>query len=392
MTEHSEDFQALARDAGLPTTEAEFNTEFDKLREDAELTITNTSAFGPFWRFVQDVATKPAKWLVDCIIETVLPQAFVKTATGVFLELHAWAVNLTRKEAVAAEGALPFTRADTAGEWVLPESVVVQSTVINGQVYSVQTVAETVFADGVATLVVPVKALDTGDAYNLGEGYYTVLAEPIDGLSVMHLADWLTVPGANQENDDALRARIRNQYTAINQWHTDAVYTALIAAFDGVSTENIYFEHDAPRGPGTANAYVLLETGNPGAAFIASIQSSITDDGNHGHGDDLLVLAMPETGHDVICTVWLTDNLSGDEQAALLADIGNFIRCVFRENTDYTVTKTRPWALLSFSELGRELHTQFNAVTNVVFNLTHIDSAMAIPRLQSLTVLPHDQA
>lgn len=381
-----EDFEQLAKDAGLPVTEAEVDAEFEALRVSEGLTITNTSAFGPFWRFVRASSTSAAKWLIDFIVATVLPQAFVKTAGGAMLELHAWAVNLTRKAAVAAVGDIAFTRATSSGDLVVPAGTVVQSTAIDGVTYSVQTISDATLLDGVATLDIACQALAAGAAYNLGADYYTTLPEPIDGVTVTNAADWLTTPGADTETDDELRARVRNQYSAINQWHTDAVYTSIIAGFAGVSVGNIYFEHDAPRGPGTANAFVLLETGNPDAPFIASIQSEITDNGNHGHGDDLQVFAMPESSHDLTCTVWFVDNVDPADKAALLLDVENIIRSAFRENTIYAVTKTQPWDVFSFSTLGAEIQELLPAVKNLVFSLGYINSAMDIPRLGIFSV------
>ena len=61
----------------------------------------------------------------------------------------------------------------------------------------------------------------------------------------------------------------------------------------------------------------------------------------------------------------------------------------FRENSDYAATQTKPWSVFSFSRLADELHGEFNLLNNVAFNLTHIDSAMDIPRLGTLTVAEH---
>lgn len=382
----SDDFNQLASDAGVPTTEADINAEFDALRIEEGLTITNESAFGPFWRFVTAAATTAAQWLVNFLVTSVLPQAFVKTATGSMLDLHSWAVNISRKAAAVALGEIIFSRADTVGDLVIPEGTEIQSTEINGQVFSLVTVAEVTVADGVASQAVAVQAAEGGSAYNLAENYYTVLVDPITDVTVTNGSGWLTTPGADEETDDDLRERVRNQYSAINQWHTDAVYTAIIASFDGVATSNIYFEHDAPRGPGTANAFVLLETGNPSVPFIASIQSEITDNGNHGHGDDLQVFAMPETDHDLGVTVWFVDTVAPGDKAALLTEVENIVRCAFRENTAYDVTKAQPWDVFSFSTLGDDLHRLVPELKNVAFDLGYIDSSMAIPRLDTLTV------
>lgn len=82
-----------------------------------------------------------------------------------------------------------------------------------------------------------------------------------------------------------------------NQWHTDAVYRAMISAFPGVRPDGVYFQHGAPRGPDSANAFVLFDADVPAATYLAQINAHIREQGNHGHGDDLLVMVMPETQH-----------------------------------------------------------------------------------------------
>lgn len=390
MNEHSEDFNALAEEAGLPTTEADITAKFDALRDSAGLTITNNSAFSPFWRFIKAACITVALWLVGFVINQVLRQAFVKTATGKMLELHAWAVNLTRKLAVKASGKLLFTRDNSSGELLVPAGTIISSLPINEVVYQVKTLADELLNDGELIREINVAALSVGAAFNLAENTYTVLPDNLPGIaSVTNSADWLSTPGADEELDDDLRARIVNQFTAVNQWHTDAVYTAQIASFEGVTTNNIYFEHNAPRGPGTANAYIMLEQGNPCAEFIAEIQSHITDSGNHGHGDDLKLYAMPETQHTVTATVWPADNLTDQQKTDLLTGVENFTRAAFRENASYQPTLVLPWSLFSFSLLSQELHAKFPNLKNIGFNLTHITSANDIPRLQSLTVAEH---
>ncbi|WP_299594344.1 baseplate J/gp47 family protein [uncultured Microbulbifer sp.] len=384
--ENRKAFEQLAIDAGIPTNETSLNTKLAEITEDAGLGINNDSNVSPFWRFVRAAVTVPVLWLINFMIDHVLTQAFVKTATGTFLEWHAWAVNLVRKAAVKAQGQLQFSRTDTSVALQIPMGTVVRSTPINGVTYRLVTTADALMAPGESSVVVPVTAQASGAAHNLGAGYYILLDVPIAGVTVTNLSDWLLVPGANEETDDELRLRIRNQYSAINQWHTDAVYRAIIADFAGVGTGNIFFEHDAPRGPGTANAYVLLDIGNPSAQFIADIQSVITDDGNHGHGDDLQVFAMPETSNDLTCDLWFVANTSTADKTQLLAAVEDVIRAAFRENTDYQPTLVYPWSLFSFSQLAREIQELFPAIQNIDFSLPQITSQMDIPRLGTLTV------
>ncbi|EBV8267082.1 hypothetical protein ATR77_26000, partial [Salmonella enterica subsp. enterica serovar Rubislaw] len=62
------------------------------------------------------------------------------------------------------------------------------------------------------------------------------------------------------------------------------------------------------------------------------------------------------------------------------------IRCAFRENSNYDVVRTWPYSRFSFSQLGRELHNAFTLVDSVTFSLADIESDLAIPRLNTLTV------
>jgi len=385
VSDNSADFKKLVADAGIPTTEDELKAEW-QAEVDAS-GYTNTSEYSPLWRLITNLVTTPVLWLINLIIEQVLPQAFAKTATGTFLDILAWGVNLERKQAAKAVGRLQFTRTDTAGTLAIPLGTVVQTAAINGNIYSLVTTEAKSFADGEANLLVSVEATEAGAAYNLAAGYYSILPTPIAGVTaVTNLADWLLTPGADTESDDELRLRIRNQFSAVNQWHTDAVYRSIISSFDGVHPDNVYFEHGAPRGPGSANAYILFDIGTPDASFIASVQSEITDNGNHGHGDDLQVFAMAETLHDISLDYWEVENLTAAESTQLATDIEQFVRAAFRENLDYSPTRTAPYQRFSFSRLGQELHREFPSIESLSFANADLVPALEIPRINSLTV------
>ncbi|EHG4041641.1 hypothetical protein J4198_005489, partial [Salmonella enterica] len=215
------------------------------------------------------------------------------------------------------------------------------------------------------------------------------LPKAIDGIaSVRNGDDWLTTPGADRESDDELKDRCRNQFNLAGSYHTDAVYRSLIAAQAGLTIDRIFFLHDAPRGPGTANAYLLLDTGVISQPYVDSVNQYITDQGHHGHGDDMRCFPMPETRHTLAVTVYVENlsNISSDDITALKSGVENMIRCAFRENNNYDVTRTWPYSRFSFSQLGRELHNAFALVDSVTFSLADIKSDLTIPRLNTLTV------
>lgn len=387
------DFKQALSDAGIPTTEEGLRQAWESEVAAQGSALSNTSAYSPFWRIVTALVTKPVLWLITFISGTVLPNFFVKTAVGTWLDMLAWAVNVERKGATKAKGVLLFTRLAAGGALEVPAGTVVQSASINGHIYQLVTTAAGQFTDGMMQLEIPVEAVETGSGYNLAPGYYAILPEPVPGIAQVVNADgWLTSPGADPEPDDQLRLRVRNQFSAVNQWHTDAVYRAMIAAFPGVRPDGVYFEHGAPRGPGSANAYVLFEADVPGETYLEQINAYIHDQGNHGHGDDLLAMVMPETHHAISVGIWPRSTLTAEQRATLQAEAALFIRAAFRESTtaDYQPTLTYPQSRFSFSRLGEELHQQFPGIESLHFDNADIVSQLTIPRIQSLEVVLHD--
>lgn len=382
------DFEQVLNESGMPSTEAEITAVFKKTVE-AEGFVTNTSRMSPFWRLISKIVTTPVIWLRDALINVVLRNMFVATATGSMLRLLAWAVNIEAKPASPAAGVLRFYKHNAGDEVVIPAGTVVQTERINGMVYSLAVTEDTTLPEGVESGLVSVAATGSGSGYNLAPGYYRILPVAVAGIaSAVNEEDWLVTPGANEETDDELRDRVRNQFNLVGSYHTDAIYRSMIAGVVGLSVDRIFFLHDAPRGPGTANAYLLLDSGEASQPFIDAVNDYVNSQGHHGHGDDMQCFAMPETSHTLAVTVYVEsiENMEPEALSALKSNITNLIRCAFRENADYDVKKTWPYARFSFSNLGREIHKMFPVVDSLSFSLSDIVSELSVPRLAGLTV------
>lgn len=384
------DFKRIVENAGIPTTEEGWKALFKEDVEAEGSIIANDSPFSPFWRVISAIVAKPANWIVNkVLIEKILPNLFLKTATdSVFIEAKAWEHDLKRKSEERAQGKVRFYRAAQAGPSLLISAgTVVQTDAINGTVYRVLTIDDVILPENQGSILVPVIAEFAGAAYNLGAGYYHILPESVTGISnALNDDQWLDVLGADAETNEELKLRTRNAFTAAAPWHIDAVYRAMLTERSGLDTDNIYFEHDAPRGPGTANAFILLDTGEPSQVLIDDLNDYVMAKGYHGHGDDLLVLAMPGVDVAVAVTIYPHSYLLDSEVTTLLNDVENFIRSAFRENTDYTVTRTKPQSRFSFSRLGQELHREFEGIDSLSWEQGDITSLNDVPRLASLTV------
>lgn len=386
------DFEEVLKQSGMPTTSDELRTRFNVIAEEEGI-ITNTSRMSPFWRLITAIVITPVLWLKDVLINTVLANMFVATASGSLLRLLAWAVRVTVKPASSAQGVIRFYKTSASAVVTVKAGTLIQTERINGVVYSLAVISDVTISADKESVLIPVLAVEAGGAYNLAPGYYRILPSAVAGIShAVNEEDWLTTPGADEESDDELRERCRNQFNLVGNYHTDAVYRSMIAGVAALSIERIFFEHDAPRGPGTANAYLLLDTGVTSEPFIAAVNDYINTQGHHGHGDDMQCFPMPETRHDLDVVVFVKNkaNVSADDEAALKAGVENMIRCAFRENSDFDLKRTWPWSRFSFSNLGKELHRAFILIDSLTFSLGDIVSDLSVPRLASLNVRIED--
>ena len=384
----SEDFKQMLAETGLPVEETQIRQKFEELTAQENI-ITNTSKMSPFWRLITAIAVKPVKWLTDHLIADVLPNLFVKTAKEKWLQIHAWAIGLDFKQATKAEGVIHFTKESDITELTIKAGTVVQTERINDVIFRLIVTQDTAIPKGMLSAPVPVIAENAGADYNLAVSYYRILPESIAGIkTVENKDDWLTTPGSDRETNEELRERYRTQFSSVGQHHIDSVYRGMISKVAGLSVDRIYFKHDAPRGAGTANAYLLLDTGVTSQPFIDKVNHYVQTEGNHGHGDDLICFAMPETQHVITCGVYFRPSQAIGEirKAEIVAEVENMIRCAFRENNNYAVTKTYPFSRFSWSKLGEEIHDRFNEIDSIIWGQTDIQSDLSIPRVSHLTV------
>ncbi|MCS3456256.1 hypothetical protein M2366_002342 [Aeromonas sp. BIGb0405] len=388
------DFMALLSETGVPTTAEAMEAELKKEVEAAGSLITNDSDVSPFWRLVRGVVITPALWLIrELLASHVLPNTFAATATDTYLDLKAWDVDLTRKAAQKTRGLVNFVKASPQDAVTVPADIWISTERINGTIYRLKPLQTVVSPAGEAVAKVVCEAEQAGAAWNLAPGYYNLLSEAVTGILSARNDDkeWITTQGSDAESNDALGLRIQNQFSAVGRYHIDAIYRSMLASVAGIRADHIFFEHDAPRGPGTANAYILLEVGPTPASLTAQLNDYVGRQGNHGHGDDLFVMSIPETQHDLTLELWPQANLSEAQRTALKAGAENLVKAAFRQSADFpSVTRTWPQSRFSLSQLGRELHSQFPQLKSLRFAEEDIVSALAIPRLNQLEVTLHD--
>ena len=394
LTTQETEFRRSLEASGVPTTDAAFRSEWRQLADDAGVPIANASPFSAFWVLLTDIATRPALWLIAFLIRVVMPNLYVKSAAGTYLDLLGWAYNLERKAAEKTRGRIVFRRVNSAQPVEIPAGTLVRTVPVNGKIFRMATLEDAVIPSGSLELAVLCEAEEAGSGYNLAAGYYSLLDSDVPGITgAGNPAGWIESPGADEESDDQFRLRIRYQFAAAGDWHTDAKYRSLISARTGFRADRIYFvRYDSNsylcRGPGSADAFVLFDTAFDPANVLADVNDYINGQGNHGHGDDLQVKAIPSTSHDVGVTVGFRSSVTAARRAEVLTAIEQVIRCAFRENEAYIddVTQTWPYSRFAFSKLGQELHDLFYEVSSLEWDCEDIVSGLDVPRLNTLTV------
>jgi uncharacterized phage protein gp47/JayE len=245
-------------------------------------------------------------------------------------------------------------------------------------------------AEGSTSALVAAEAEQAGAAWNLGDGYYSLLPTPVPGITaVANEAGWLTSPGRDLESDADFRMRLRLKWRRQSGWHTADTYRSLISDVAGIDPGDVYFDLSAPRGPGSADAYLLTSAGIPSQALVDAADAHINADGNHGLGDDLRVKAMPALVVNVDVAVTADAEATAADKAQLATDVEDLLRAAFRESAAYPdVPRVAPFERVSRSALAGHIHEAFALVEAVDWAAPAADPqpGLELPVLGTLTV------
>ncbi|ARP40642.1 baseplate J/gp47 family protein [Vibrio syngnathi] len=390
----SANFIKILSESGVPVTEDEFEAKLKLEVVGAGSKVSNDSEMSPFWRWVRAAVVTPCVWLIRTLLaEHVMPNMFVATAERWALELKAWDHDIEPKDAEKTQGNITLTKANAADAVTIDAGKVVQTLPIDGVVYKVRVLAETVIEAGQLTGKVLVEAFEAGAAFNLPAGYFNIIPEEIPGIvDAVNEPDWITQLGADAESNEELALRIQNAFTSSGEWHIDDVYRSIISSVAGIRSDNIYFNNTGEVTPGTAEALILMEVGATPQPVLDQLNDHIMAKGHHGHGDVLTCKAIPDTEHDVIADVVLVANLDEANKVNELLEVEDRIRAAFRETAAYPeMTRAKPESRFSLSLLGTDIHTNMAQVESVKFTVggkvqEDIISDLEQPRLKTLMV------
>ena len=205
-------------------------------------------------------------WQLYQVLNTIYRQAVPLEASGEWLDVHAVQVGISRKPELRATGNLMFSRpegADTDRNIPIPAGTIVRTLPDGkGEVYRYVTTADAVLSAGSDTVTVPAQSETYGAAANAGTGQICEIVTPVDGVGgVTNKADWLTLEGADAENDVSLRKRYRLAWMA-QAGNTRAAYEAAALSVHRTRVVRAYAWHHLG-GKVTGLPQILAEYGYP---------------------------------------------------------------------------------------------------------------------------------
>lgn len=278
------------------------------------------------WDFTKPSALEKAR-LVEFELLEALKCMHYMFAYGIYLDYHAEAYGLSRRGSVAASGELtitgdPGTVIPAGFHFAVPAQGEAAAIIFRTH--------EEATIDEVGTATVTVTCTETGKIGNVAADTIVIMVYPIVGVRSITNETALT-GGAEEEDDDTLRERIREYLKTINVSFAgcDSDYKRWSMELDDVGSVRVMPEWD---GPGTVKVVVLDRNGEPAnSVIIENVLNHIVSPGNRDNrlapiGATVTVVAPTLKDITISCNLTLENEADpAGVLAALTEAITNYI-------------------------------------------------------------------
>jgi len=338
--------------------------------------VTNYNPGGAF-RTLLEIDAKLHEQLWVFLKEVIVPNMFVKTARGKWLDAHATTFGITRKPAKRTKGYVIFRRAGE-GNIKIPKGLIVQTKpTIFGEVLKFQTLEEKVLTEDLNEVKVLVEATDAGAKYNVAP--HTIVQTQIYlPVEVDNPEGWIIEEGADEEDDESLRQRI------LLVWATKSLFIRDYYRYHALSVEGVvdcYIDDQHPRGQGTVDVYIVGTNGVPTNDLIQKVQTVMNE--VKTPAADVLVKAPTTKYIDIEVEV---EAVPPVDLGALEEEIRKRIKALFVYDKDYA-NKIRYYNDRRF-RIGSKV--QIATIIDVLMDLPQVRNAKVLIPSQDVELLPSE--
>ena len=279
------------------------------------------------WDFTKPTALEKAELLEFHMMETTKIMHYM-FSYGIYLDYHARAVGITRKEASRASGVLQITGSPGT---IIPNGFLfaVPASGDTAAITFYTTEESTISLDGVAD--VPIQASETGTIGNVAADTIIIMVSPsISGIEkITNLES--TSGGAAEEDDESLRSRIGEICEASDASFVgcDNDYIRWAKEINGVGDVIVIPEWN---GPGTVKVVVMDANGTPAnPKIITDVENHIMAPQNRRArlapiGATVTITAPTTVDVNVTCDLTIA---TGENYTAIVANIGESLKDYF---------------------------------------------------------------
>lgn len=279
--------------------------------------ISNYRTGGVFRLFVEVVASFMEKFYTK--LEALLPNRFLQTAQGKYLDLKAEELSIFRRLPTKTRGYIVFsrrgsdiTKIDTENEIIISkDKIVATKPNSQGKVFRYSVVKEDKILEGEISKRVLVEAEQEGSMYNVMPNMITELINPISGIDNINNpnTDWVSLLGQDIETDDSLRNRAMALWKGLNGANKGA-YIAWAKTVEGIGDIRVLSK---PRGVGTVDVICVgIDNKQPSEELLKRVQDVI--DENRPIATDVLVKAPVEVNIDIKVKVMIYPSYPKNKQ------------------------------------------------------------------------------
>lgn len=201
--------------------------------------------------------------LINFHLVRTLQLAFPQYAWDEWLDMHGAQVHIERRQATYAEGFVQITAEEATS---IAEGTIFMTPSSEQQESIEYSATEDIDVEADTTVLIPVRAIESGTGSNVGANAVTLMGTPSDAISEVTNPDPIT-GGINQESDDNYYDRIAAEYQAAMTFTgNDSDYIRWAKAAGAGDC----FVVDAPDGPGTVSLIIVDPEGRPASSELIS--------------------------------------------------------------------------------------------------------------------------
>ncbi len=305
--------EILDKIAPVPTEEEVMSDIKEKL-EEQNFAITNFKKGGIFYIIIRIFVTIYVE--LKQVARDIISNLFIESAEEDWLEVKAGDYGKQRVQAVKTQGYVTITRDSYANAIQITQGHMFKTLPdINGRELKFYALKDTVIGAGEKVGKVLVEAEESGTLYNVSPGTITVSMIHLDGVTdVTNAEDWLYLEGADIEELESFRKRIKESWAELSELPIDDKIKNIAKSVIGVLDVQIDSQH--PRGQGTTDIIITGTNGEATQELLNKVKERTSFlQGDH---DDFLYKSSTVKKQNVSVVIYIAKDESTDgvEQTA----------------------------------------------------------------------------